>query len=343
MVKKVSVLDGSSVYQKIPGNAGSLTVDGKSVDDSVHGQNFKSELVTIKSWGIDTPAFYKGIPGYKAKIKKGGTPTTLTDEATTLVSGKTYKITDTAKQLLDIATAVVIKDNAVTVDADDILDINYLWGRVTFVSGYSVVGAVTISGKYVPLATLGFGKNIALSMTCNIRSIAEFDNTQASSGFENRAAGLNSVGLTIDGIYSDSNSFWLDIAETTVVLEVDPGGDGLSKARGFFRLMSNSRSGNVGDNEDEKLVYTLSVPNEELLKYPFGWIHESTSTLDASIQLCLNNWESGSQTTVKYESQTSGIGVYGASIIEDISLATDVEGQTEFSIKFAGTDNLLEL
>lgn len=106
-------------------------------------------------------------PGFSTTIKLGGTPAVLTDEAMELVSGKTYKVTDTDKNVLDPATAVVVKDNGVTVGAANIEDINLLFGQVTFDAGYTVTGPVTVSGKYVPML------QIAEAVNCSHSASAE--------------------------------------------------------------------------------------------------------------------------------------------------------------------------
>jgi hypothetical protein len=344
MVKRVSVLDDSATYQKIPGANGTLRVNGASVEDTVFGQDIQSQLVTIKDWGVTTPAYYKGIAGYNMKIKKGGTPTALTDEPMQLVSGKTYQITDSAKRVFDLDTALVFEDDGTPVDADDIEKIDYLWGEVTFVSGYTVTGAITAaSGNYLPLATLGFGRNTSITQSANFLNQSEYDNTQASSGFRNGTYGLRNVAASVTGIYSASAAFRSQITGATIILEFNPDGNGKSRSRGFFQLMSDNLSGAVGDNEEEVLDFVIQVPNDEKLEAAYSWRHETDTTLDDAIKFILDAWESQSLVTVRYEPETAGAGVFGSSVVTDISMATDVEGQTEYSISFEGTDVLNEI
>lgn len=343
MVKRVSVLDNSAQYQKLPGADGTLRINGASVEDTVFGQDIQSTLVTVKDWGITSPAYYKGIAGYNMKIKKGGTPTTITGEAMQLVSGKTYQVTDSAKRLFDIDTALTFYDGGSPVDEDDIESIDYLWGEVTFVSTYTVSGAVTVDGKYLPLATLGFGKNTSITQSANFLDQSEYDNTQASSGFRNGTYGLRNIAASVTGIYSASANFRSQITGSTIILEFNPDGNEKSRSRGFFQLMSDNLSGAVGDNEEEVLDFVIQVPNDEKLETAYSWRHESDTTLDDALKFLLDAWEAKSLVTAKYEPETAGAGVFGSTVVTDISMVTDALGQTEFSITLEGTDVLNEV
>lgn len=92
--------------------------------------------------------------GYAAKLYRSGTSTSMTAEATTLVTGKTYRITNAAKRMLDPAVAVVVDDGGSPVSASDILSIDYLHGLVTFDPSYTVSGAVTFDASYLPLSQI---------------------------------------------------------------------------------------------------------------------------------------------------------------------------------------------
>ena len=78
----------------------------------------------------------------------------MTGEATTLVSGKTYRITDRAKRLIDPAQSLTVLDDGVGVSASDIETIDLLHGKVTFASAYTINGAITITGNYLPLSEI---------------------------------------------------------------------------------------------------------------------------------------------------------------------------------------------
>lgn len=89
-------------------------------------------------------------PAFKGSLSVGGTSTATTAEACALVSGKTYRITNTAKRVLDPGVARTWKDNAVAVSAANILGEDLLFGTVTFIPAYTVTGPVTLDASYVP-------------------------------------------------------------------------------------------------------------------------------------------------------------------------------------------------
>lgn len=90
-------------------------------------------------------------PGYKGWIKVGGTSTATTGEACSLVSGKTYKVTNRAKSVLDPAVARTWKDNGVAVSAANIASENLNGGTVTFTAGYTPTTPITVDANYIPL------------------------------------------------------------------------------------------------------------------------------------------------------------------------------------------------
>ena len=77
--------DTGATWHTLPGNSGTFTVTAAAVDDTIYGQNWKSEAPTILNWKVDANALYKGVSGYSATIKQGGSPTTLTGAATTQI------------------------------------------------------------------------------------------------------------------------------------------------------------------------------------------------------------------------------------------------------------------
>ncbi len=104
-------------------------------------------------------AAHKGV-----LIKFDGTPATLTDEPMSLISGKSYRVTTASKRCFDTATSIVVKDNAVNVASANIESIDILNGTVTFTSGYVIVGAITVTGKYVPFSTFGTAKSFSVKV-----------------------------------------------------------------------------------------------------------------------------------------------------------------------------------
>ena len=112
----------------------------------------------------------------------------MTAEATTLVTGKTYRITNAAKRMLDPTVAVVVDDSGSPVSASDILSIDYLHGIVTFDPSYTVSGAVTVDANYIPLSEIAAVYNASFST-----NIMPLDNTVYEDTAVSRKAGLKDI------------------------------------------------------------------------------------------------------------------------------------------------------
>ncbi|HEY7824082.1 MAG TPA: hypothetical protein VIG24_14675 [Acidimicrobiia bacterium] len=125
---------------------------------------------------------------YSAKLYRSGTSTAMTAEATTLVTGKTYRITNAAKRMLDPAVAVVVDDGGSPVSASDILSIDYLHGIVTFDPSYTVVGAITVDANYLPLTQIADVYSVDAST-----SVMALDNTIYEDTAVSRIAGLKDI------------------------------------------------------------------------------------------------------------------------------------------------------
>jgi hypothetical protein len=126
--------------------------------------------------------------GYSAKLYRSGTSTSMTAEATTLVTGKTYRITNAAKRMLDPAVAVVVDDGGSPVSASDILSIDYLHGLVTFDPSYTVSGAITFDANYLPLSQIADVYNASFSTSVMMLDDTVYEDTTVS-----RKAGLKDL------------------------------------------------------------------------------------------------------------------------------------------------------
>jgi len=126
--------------------------------------------------------------GYSAKLYRSGTSTSMTAEATTLVTGKTYRITNAAKRMLDPAVAVVVDDGGSPVSASDILLIDYLHGLVTFDPSYTVSGAITFDANYLPLSQIADVYNASFSTSVMMLDDTVYEDTTVS-----RKAGLKDL------------------------------------------------------------------------------------------------------------------------------------------------------
>lgn len=335
MSKVVEISDDSgSTFHAIPGGSADWSTDGDNVNDTILGQTYNSGLTGLLGWSVVAPGFYKGIPGYVADLKKQGTTTNVSAESFTVVTGKTFKIDDAAKEVWDRANTVVIKDDGTPVVAADIESLDYLFGTVTFTSSYTVVGAITGDLNYFPMATFGKAQSFTLTQTAAALETTDFPIAQANGGFKTHSAGLRTVTLELSEIFDAAADFQAEIlARNELIIEVNPDGNGKSKARGFFRLMQAGQGGAVGDNEIETLNFSLNVPDADIV--PFGWEHASDTTLPLSIEKLLDLWESQTDVDVRYLHDGTN-GYEGTAVITDITLTSALAEMNEFSISFQG-------
>lgn len=340
MAKRVRVSDdaGSNWYT-LPGNSGERNSEAGDIEDTIFGQDYASSQTGLIAHKVNANGLYKGFAGYVAVIKKSGTPTAMTNEAMSLVSGKTYKTTAATKNVWSRLTVPTIKDNAVTVAANNIQEIDYLFGRVTFVSGYTPTGPITATGNYLPMTTLGKSNGFTLTQTANAIQTSDFSTVQGNSGHHTFSYGLKTVSIDLQGIYdSTADLKGLLIARSELIVEINPDGSSASVARGFFKPMSNNQSGDVGDLETETTTFNLSVPDQADVSVPFKWVHTS-STLNTALQKCLASWSAGTLLDVQYLPDGT-TGVKGSGVITDLSLAGGLEVMNEFTVNFQLSGNL---
>lgn len=342
MAKRIRVSDDSGVnYYTLPGNTGSVSDEAGEIDDTIFGQDFGSTQTGLIQWTIEANGLFKGFAGYVATIKKSGTPTAFTDEAMSLVSGKTYKITDATKNIWDRNAAVTFEDAGTPIAAADIEQINYLYGTVTFVGTYVPTGAITAAtGSYLPTTTLGCANGFTLTQTANANDNTCMDTAKANDGMHTYEYGLKTVSLDLNGIYKAANGLRaLLLSRAELIIEVNPDGNGKTVARGFFKPINRGQSGDVGDIEQETSTFNLSVPDdpESLMPYPFGWQIAADSTLSIAVQKCLTAWENKELVLVQYLADGTN-GFEGDAVITDLSLAGGLEVMNEFTVNFQGSD-----
>lgn len=337
MAKKVQIAPATTTdWVTLPGNTAEFSAEADMLDDTIFGFNYKSEQPDILSWSVSANAIYKGYSGYQAVIKKTGASTVMTDEATTLVSGKTYQITDTSKRLIDVATTVVVEDATVDV-TDEVESIDFLFGKVTFKSSYTVTGAVTITGAYLPASQICAMNKFSLSQQAESIDETDLCVAQANNGFRQYALGLKTVSLELSGFYKATSAFLTSLKNRELVMiELNPDGGGHSVARGFFKPKSDKQSGKVGALEEETVMYSLYIPDNGLLGAPFSWSHAGTSTLNTAVRTLLSAWENAALVEVRYlEDGVSG--KQGSAVPTDMSLSGGLGALNEFTVQLQGS------
>jgi len=342
--KRIEISADDITYLLLPGGQGEISRDGASIDDTIFGQTYKSALTGPITWGINANAVYKGFPGYAAKILKPGTSTVMTDEAMTLVSGKTYRITATAKRAIDRSVTVVVEDNAVDHTAD-VDHIDYLLGTVTFKPAYTVTGSVTITGNYFPMTTaIAKYTGFTLNMTAEAIRNSDMPALQANLGYHTHTPGLKTVTLELPSVFLAADGWAEEIDDRQEwLIEVNPDGTQFSGsiARGFFRLMSQRQSGNVGALEEENLRFELNVPyyaSTPGLTSPFSWFHSTSpaSPIPGAIKTALDRFLGDLPVYGKY--LHDGVaGWKGSGVLTSLSLTAGMESVNTFAVNIQGS------
>lgn len=342
MAKTISVSDDDVVWHVLPGSSGDLNFEAGSAEDTTFGASFSSAQPTIVNWNASANAYYKGLAGYVATFKKSGTSTAMVAEPTTLVSGKTYEITAATKRVLDRTVAIVVDDTGTPVAESNIESIDHLYGRVTFVAGYTPTGAITFDANYLPLVSVGTAREFSLTMNAESVDTTDFATAQANGGYSTFAPGLKTVSIDASGFYALANGFKdMVTARAELIIEINPDGAAKSIAKGYFRAITTGQSGDVGGNEDQSITFELSVPQSSSVTTanvvtPFKWLHDATTTLSTAVQKVITAWQNGTTIYVKYLDNGTN-GYKGTAVITDTSLAGSVEGINEFSMSFQGS------
>lgn len=346
-------------WHNLPGSQGSFSVTGEEIDDTILGQTFQSNLTGLVDWKVESDGIYKGFPGYLAEIMKQGTPTASTDEAMTREGDTaTYAIVNGERDMWDRRVTVVVSADSAVVNANQIVAVDYLFGRVTLKSDFAISDhtSVTVDVTYLPTLCIGKANSYTLTMSAAMVDESHFKVVQANDGTKICSSGLRTVGLELQGIFDpgnagpDGTSDNMDDVKSAkvnltdrdeLIIQVDPAGDGSSVARGFFRLTSAGQGGSVGALEDETVSFSLNVPFGALINNVFNWRHIDT-TLAPSIQhaiasflLELNTYQ------VRYLPQGAigqmpMNGIQGEMMLTDISLAGGLSNMNMFNISMQG-------
>jgi hypothetical protein len=335
--------DAQSTWNTLPGGTGEWNDDADQITDTIFGQTYESSEVGLITWTANANALYKGFAGYVAKIKSPGTPTAVTGEAMTLVSGKTFRIDDATKEVWDRSVPIVVFDIA-SDETAEVESVDYLFGQVTFLASYTVLGAITVDVTYLPMATIAKASSFTLTQTVAPIDESDFDTSQANGGYRVFQPGLRTVSLDIGGFYDSTNDFFTVIAaRDELVIEINPDGSGLSMARGFFKMTTRGQSGDVGALEEESITFSLNVPASgppgiTNIAFPFNWDHDPVTTLSAAIQICLTAFIDETIIDVSYAPEGLGqLGYDGTVVVTDVSLSSGLDAMNEFTANFQGS------
>lgn len=350
MAKRIRVsADNGSTWYTLPGASGELSVEMANVDDTIFGQEYQSESPSIGNWDVSGAAYFKGVAGYTAAVKEGGTPVSNVAAATTQIGAtKSYRINDATKRFISLADPVIVLDNAVAMDTDDIESIDYLNGIVTLAAAYTPTGPITVTYYNVPTAPIGKARSFTLTQTLAEIDTTDYATAKANGGWRTYIPGLKTVGLELGNVWDAANDFITKLqARNIAYIDVSPNdtaGHATDEVlyRGFFKYLQQGQQGNVGALEEETLNLNLFVPDGELLLAPFRWYFGSGASLSPAVQVALNAWQNGAIIDVEY-SPDGTTGKTGKCIVTEASLANVYEGQNEFSFTFRGTGTLSDI
>ena len=334
MTKVIRVSDdGGSTWNTIPGPDGSFNVNGEQLDDSILGQTYESKQSGLATWQVNSRGLYKGFAGYVADLKKDGTPVGATGEAMSQVTGQIYRIDDASKEVWDADGTITVYDGATDVTAN-VESYNYLFGQVTFLGAYTVLGSITIDATYVPLATFGKGRSFTLNQTANALDTSDYQTVQGNSGFKTHSAGLRSITLEVGGIFNATDDWAGElINRNRILIEINPDGNSKSTRRGWFKIAAASQEGAVGDNETASVSFNLCV--KDASQDPFAWDHASDTTLALAIQDILTAYETQVDIDVQYLYDGTS-GKSGSTVVTSATLTSDIDSMNEFSFTFMG-------
>lgn len=334
-VIRVSDDDGAT-WDILPGGTGEFNSEGEQINDTIFGQSFESNEMGLISWSVEANALYKGFAGYVAKLKRTGTSTAVTGEAMSQETGLIYAIDDETRSIWDRNEDVIVYDDAVPVDDEDIEWIDYLFGRVKFVDGYTVTGDITVDVNYMPTEDFGRASSFTLTQTAETIDTTTFDIAQANNGYRTFDYGLKTVSLELTGIYDPDNEFKQVLRDRAeIIIEINPDGNEQSVARGYFRATNQGQSGDVGALEEETIEFSLNVPEGVFL--PFNWKHEETSTIPVAVRKILDAYITETKLGVQYLPDGVGEqGEEGIGVVTDVSLTSGLDAMNEFAASFQG-------
>lgn len=347
--KTIKVSTDDVNYYTLPGNSASLSSEGEQIEDTIFGQRFSSSETGLIGSSLSTNALYKGFAGYNANILKAGTPIEVTGGATTLVSGNTYQITNTAQRVMATASGYTVYDGAANITAYiESKGLDPFTGTFTLDSSYTVTGTITIDYYYVTLTEVSGATGFDISMSSDVQDSTTLTVAQGNNGHRTYICGLLSVESSVSGLYNKNNGF-IDIIKSreTFVIKLAPknGDADESYAYGFFKIVSDEMTGDVGAIEEDNISLMLYVPYDDKIESPFKWYHPSNTSIPEGTKIILDALFSGAEIYVKYRplGDTTGESSYdGLAVISDASMSTDLDSMNEFSAELQITGALTE-
>ena len=342
----------NSAWQTLPGGSGEISFEAGQISDNVFGATFESSEAGIISWSVTGQALYKGFAGYNADVKAvTQTGTSVANGQLTAFSGrpKVFRSTTSGveKRVWDPDVAVTVQGSATengtyAAISDDNYTVNHLEGSIEFNAGYTQPDYIQASFDYFA-ASASFGKynDITLTMTSSPIDTTTMPDAATNGGYRTYAPGLRTVNLDATAVYpvGTTTSDFYDslVGRENVIAEIRPAGASNDDAfaRGFFRQVGDSLSGDVGALENEAPTLALNVTEGVV---PFDWFFEGdgSRTIPQAVKIALQAWLNEETVFVQYL-HDGNFGWAGTAVVSECSMTTGLEAMNEFSITLQGT------
>lgn len=339
VAKRVAVSADGVTWYTLPGSTGEWNDEAEQIDDTIFGHTFTSTQPGLITWSANAQAFYKGFAGYVASVKSSGDATAMNAEPMAQVgSSQTYEVVDATKNVWDYTKSLTVNDNGSPVNAADIETINWLFGRVTFVTGYVPNGAITVDGEYLPMAEVSRANSFTLTQTAETVDHTDYQIAHGNDGYRVFRPGLRTISLELGGFYDSDDAIW-EVLEgrSEAVVEINPDGSGMSLARGVFKLVTRNQSGDVGALEEQTRTFNLSVP--EGMDIIFDWVHDDDTTLSPAVRVLLDAYINQTLPYIRYEPDGPEELIFqGQAVLTDVSLSSALDAMNDFTANFQGSD-----
>jgi hypothetical protein len=205
-------------------------------------------------------------PGYKIKVKLGGTPTVFNQSnASKIGATNSFRIDDVMMRVISTENPLVIEtSDGLTVLGSGLINaIDYLNGIITLDNAVVLpVGFeddIFITGEYIPLTDIGGGMECSLDIGGDVLTNTDFSNV----GYVTRGYGLHDVSATIGRYDPLDLVFRTHKRNREIVFLEFRFGNGVEVCKGWFVVESESLSGDVGGLEKEDLQFNLSGEAEQ--------------------------------------------------------------------------------
>jgi hypothetical protein len=195
------------------------------------------------------------IAGKGATIKVSGTATSFTAEETSTSDNQSYQIDAAAKQVWDRDTAPTVYED--DVETTETYTVDYLQGIITFEDADALRGTVTVTGKYLPMATATYAHEFSYNKGCDLMEVNKFGDS-----YKSRLAGLKYASGTLSQ-WDVTADYYKDalVAGNPVVIEFTAAA-GEDEKRVWALLESVEMSAAIADPQNEIVTF---VSTDELM------------------------------------------------------------------------------